>query len=199
MDFRLNGLQNLLVYKSQPPGLRDLLICRSIALKAIAKCYKINEENICRQMNELDLIKSDTLKDLLFKKFEEAPPQGEDVDPLSSGEFEVIKQLVAAIPEAAGAKEKIDKIIDKCGNPPRGVGIQNLRTCIAETKWKFDVSPEERQGAFKVMIINFIERYFYLICFCMYSQEHGPGGFQKQFSAFMEEKKELRQMATDGE
>jgi len=151
-----------------------------------------------KQMNELDLIKSDTLKDLLFKKFEEAPPQGEDVDPLSSGEFEVIKQLVAAIPEAAGAKEKIDKIIDKCGNPPRGVGIQNLRTCIAETKWKFDVSPEERQGAFKVMIINFIERYFYLICFCMYSQEHGPGGFQKQFSAFMEEKKELRQMATDG-
>lgn len=151
-----------------------------------------------KQMKELDLIKEDTLKDLLFKKFEEAPPQGEDVDPLSSGEFEVIKQLVAAIPEAGKAKEKIDKIIDKCGNPPRGVGIQNLRTCIAETKWKFDVSPEERQGAFKVMIINFIERYFYLICFCMYAVEHGPGNFQRTFHDFMEEKKELRQMATEG-
>ena len=149
-------------------------------------------------MAEINLIMPDTLKDLLFKKFEECPPQGEDVDPLSSGEFEVIKQLVAAIPEAARAKEKIDIIIDKCGNPPRGVGIQNLRTCIAETKWKFDVSPEERQGAFKVMIINFIERYFYLICFCMYTLENGPGNFEKSFKVYMDEKKELRTMASEG-
>ena len=152
----------------------------------------------CRLMEKMDLIKPDTLKDLLYKKFEETPPQGEDVDPLSSGEFEVIKQLVAAMPEAAKAKEKIDIIIDKCGNPPRGVGIQNLRTCIAETKWKFDVSPEERQAAFKVMIISFIERYFYLICFTMYTLEQGPEGFGKAFTAWMEEKKELRQMASEG-
>ena len=61
-------------------------------------------------MAEIDLIKQDTLKDLLFKKFEDCPPLGEDVDPLSSGEFEVIKQLVTAIPEAGRAKEKIDII-----------------------------------------------------------------------------------------
>merc|ERR1712029_953556 len=48
------------------------------------------------------------------------------------------------------------------------------------------------------MIINFIERYFYLICFCMYCIENGPGGFQKSFNAFMEEKKDLRAMATEG-
>ena len=128
-------------------------------------------------MEKIDLIKPDTLKDLLFKKFEDAPPLHEEVDPLSNGDFEVIKQLLAAVPDAVRAKEKMDKIIDKCGNPPRGVGIQNLRTCIAETKWKFDVSPEERQGAFKVMIINFIERYFYLICFCMYGLEFGSDGY----------------------
>ena len=58
-----------------------------------------------RQMAEINLIKPDTLKDLLFKKFEDCPPVGEDVDPLSSGEFEVIKQLVTAIPEAGRAKE----------------------------------------------------------------------------------------------
>merc|ERR1712110_647611 len=28
----------------------------------------------------------------------------------------------------------IDIIIDKCGNPPRGVGIQNFRTCMDEKK-----------------------------------------------------------------
>ena len=128
-------------------------------------------------MEKIDLIKPDTLKDLLFKKFEDAPPLHEEVDPLSNGDFEVIKQLLTAVPEAVRAKDKMDKIIDKCGNPPRGVGIQNLRTCIAETKWKFDVSPEERQGAFKVMIINFIERYFYLICFATYAKKFGPDGF----------------------
>merc|ERR1711936_1341759 len=138
------------------------------------------------------------LKDLLFKKFEDAPPLHEEVDPLSNGDFEVIKQLLAAVPDAVRAKEKMDKIIDKCGNPPRGVGIQNLRTCIAETKWKFDVSPEERQGAFKVMIINFIERYFYLICFCMYGLEFGSDGYQKSFRDYMEGQAELRQMASEG-
>jgi hypothetical protein len=110
----------------------------------------------------------------------------------------VIKQLIGSLAGSLEAKRKIDIIIDKCGNPPRGVGIQNLRTCIAETKWKFDVSPEERQGAFKVMIINFIERYFYLICFCMYTLENGPGNFEKSFQAYMEEKKELRAMASEG-
>merc|ERR1712183_552346 len=67
-----------------------------------------------------------------------------------------------------------------------------------ETKWKFDVSPEERQHAFKIMIINFIERYFYLICYCMYSMEFAPGGYQKSFHDYMEAKPELRQMATEG-
>ena len=182
------------------------------------------------------MIKPDTLKDLLFKKFEDAPPLHEEVDPLSNGDFEVIKQLLATVPDAVRAKEKMDKIIDKCGNPPRGVGIQNLRTCIAEvkpflikeagggrnyilspfqTKWKFDVSPEERQGAFKVMIINFIERYFYLLCFCMYCLEFGSDGYevyftsffiavmmkkfsQKSFHDYMDSKPELRQMASEG-
>ena len=84
-----------------------------------------------------------------------------------------------------------------------------------QTKWKFDVSPEERQGAFKVMIINFIERYFYLLCFCMYCLEFGSDGYevyftsffiavmmkkfsQKSFHDYMDSKPELRQMASEG-
>ena len=123
-------------------------------------------------MEKMNLIKPETLRDLLFKKFEEVQTVNqEESDPLTKGEFDVIKELSAAHPEAIKAKEKIDIIIDKCGLPTRGVGIQNLRECIMETKWKFDVSPEERQQAYKIMIINFIERYFYLICYCMYSME----------------------------
>ena len=149
-------------------------------------------------MNEAQLIPDATFKDLIYTKFEKIPVSGEEEDPYTQGNYDVIKQLCATCPEAAQAKKKIDIIIDKCGNPPRGVGIQNLRTCIAETKWKFDVSPEERQAAFKVMIISFIERYFYLICFTMYTLEQGPEGFGKAFTAWMEEKKELRQMASEG-
>ena len=89
------------------------------------------------------------------KKFEEVQSVNqEETDQLTKGEFEVVKELIAAYPEARKAKEKIDIIIDKCGLPPRGVGIQNLRECIMETKWKFDVSPEENQGVYKIMIID---------------------------------------------
>merc|ERR1719225_695086 len=67
-----------------------------------------------------------------------------------------------------------------------------------ETKWKFDVSPEENQGVYKIMIIDFIERYFYLICYCMYSMEFGSSGYLTSFHDWMEGKKELRTMATEG-
>ena len=77
---------------------------------------------------------------------------------------------------------KIDRVIDICGPGPKGTGLQNLRECIIETKWKYDVAPEDRQLAFKQMILNFMERYFYLICFSVYATEHGPGGFAKNFS-----------------
>ena len=48
------------------------------------------------------------------------------------------------------------------------------------------------------MIINFIERYFYLICFCQYALEQGPDGFSKTFKAWLDDKKDLRQIATEG-
>ena len=67
-----------------------------------------------------------------------------------------------------------------------------------ETKWKYDVSPEERQAAFKVMIVNFIERYFYLICYAIYSAEFGPGGYRTSFSTWMGDRTELQAMATEG-
>ena len=35
--------------------------------------------------------------------------------------------------------------------------------------------------ALRQMILNFMERYFYLICFATYAREFGPTGFQKSF------------------
>merc|ERR1711915_679166 len=67
-----------------------------------------------------------------------------------------------------------DKMIDICGVPPEGTGIQNLRKCIIQTKYKYDAATEDRQIVWKKMIINFIERYFYLICFATYAKQFGP-------------------------
>ena len=150
-------------------------------------------------MNELNLISSETLKDLLFEKFERMMHEPiEDEDPLCKGEFEVIKQLVETLPGGAEAKRKLDIILDKCGSPPKGAGVQNLRECIIETKWKYDVASEDKQMAYKIMIINFIERYFYLICFAKYSLEFAPSGYEKSFESWVADSPDLVAMATEG-
>jgi len=95
-------------------------------------------------------------------------------------------------------KAKVDRAIDLCGPAPKGTGLTNLRESIIETKWKYDVAPEERQIAWKNMILDFMERYFYLICFSTYALEYGPGGYPKTFVEWMDEHKELRAMIDEG-
>jgi len=167
----------------------------------IAACL-IKEIQITTELKQMvsdKLIKSETLKDLIYEKFEKPLiVSDEEDDPLTKGDFEVIKQLCATLTESEEAKRKIDIIIDKCGPPPRGVGINNLRECIMETKWKYDVATEDKQFVFKANIINFIERYFYFICYATYSLEFGPTGYQKTFQDWMEGKKDLEAMVKEG-
>ena len=61
-------------------------------------------------------------------------------------------------------------LVDICGVPPEGSGILHLRKSIIQTKYKYDASSEDRQTVWKRMIINFIERYFYLVCFAAYAK-----------------------------
>ena len=92
-------------------------------------------------MTEADLIPQATFKDLIHQKFEKVECEStEEVDPYTAGNYDVIKQLTATCPEAAEAKAKIDIIIDKCGPPPKGIGIQNLRECIIQTKVNLKVN-----------------------------------------------------------
>jgi len=48
------------------------------------------------------------------------------------------------------------------------------------------------------MILNFMERYFYLICFATYAKEHGPRGYETSFVQWMDEHAELRIMISEG-
>jgi len=60
------------------------------------------------------------------------------------------------------------------------------------------VAPEDKQIAFKTMIINFIERYFYMICFATYALDLGFQDYSVTFTEWIKTKTELISMATEG-
>jgi len=152
-----------------------------------------------RKMEEIELVSKSTVDDLIHQKFEcDLPRCQDDDDPFIKGEFDVIKELLEKYPVMAEGKKKVDRVIDICGPAPKGTGLQNLRWCIIETKWKYDVATEDKQVAWKHLILSFMERYFYLILFATYALEFGPTGYQKSFQTYMEEHKELRDMIEEG-
>merc|ERR1719336_2608476 len=135
---------------------------------------------------------------IIRSKFEDPLPSEDNKDPFLRGEFDVIKELLEKVPETKTGKVLADKMIDICGVPPEGTGIQNLRKCIIQTKYKYDAATEDRQAVWKKMIINFIERYFYLICFATYAKQFGPEGFKKTFVEWINENSSLRDMIANG-
>ena len=56
----------------------------------------------------------------------------------------IIGKIGKMLSEPCGC-DQVDRVIDICGPAPGGCGLQNLRECIIETKWKYDVAPEDRQ------------------------------------------------------
>jgi hypothetical protein len=135
---------------------------------------------------------------IIKTKFEDPLPSEDLKDPFLRGEFDVIKELLEKVPECREGKVLADKMIDICGVAPEGTGLQNIRKCIIETKYKYDAATEDKQVVWKRMIINFIERYFYLICFAAYARGNAKDEFKKTFVAWMDEHSSLRQMIEAG-
>jgi len=93
-------------------------------------------------------------------------------DALFRGEFEVIKELVASLPDGEAAKRECDKVIDKNGPPKTGgTGIKQLRENIAESKLSYEIMDDAAQVFLKSKIMDNIHKYFYLICFTAYMRE----------------------------
>merc|ERR1712186_308822 len=93
-------------------------------------------------------------------------------DALFRGEFEVVKQLVAALKDGAGAKNECDKVIDKNGTPKTGgTGIKQLRENIAESKLSYEIMDDAAQAFLKMKIMDNIHKYFYLIVFTGYIRQ----------------------------
>ena len=87
------------------------------------------------------------------------------------GEFEVVKELLAAFPDGDASKRECDKVIDKNGPKPKGTGIKQLRENIAESKLSYEIMDDAAQAFLKTKIMDNIQKYFYLICFTGYLRE----------------------------
>jgi len=161
-------------------------------VKAIQMSTKLNK------MVETGIGSREWADGIIHKTFEELAKSEDLKDAYLMGEFEVIKELLEKLPAAKEGKVLADKMIDICGVPPEGTGIQNLRKCIITTKYKYDAATEDRQIVWKKMIINFIERYFYLICFATYAKQYGPDGFKKTFVEWVNENSMVRDMVANG-
>merc|ERR1712038_2025713 len=107
------------------------------------------------------------LEILRMDKYEIDPAK----DTLFRGEFEVVKELIAALPDGAASKRECDKVIDKNGPPPLGTGIKQLRENIAESKLSYEIMDDAAQAFLKTKIMDNIQKYFYLICFTAYLRE----------------------------
>jgi len=93
-------------------------------------------------------------------------------DTLFRGEFEVVKELMAALGEdGVACKRECDKVIDKNGPAPKGTGIKQLRENIAESKLSYEIMDDAAQAFLKTKIMDNIQKYFYLICFTGYLRE----------------------------
>merc|ERR1712223_2333584 len=92
-------------------------------------------------------------------------------DTLFRGEFEVVKELIAAVADGDGAKREYDKVIDKNGPPPLGTGIKQLRENIAESKLSYEIMDDAAQAFLKTKIMDNIQKYVYMICFTGYTRE----------------------------
>jgi len=108
----------------------------------------------------LDLLKMDRYK------------MDQSKDALFRGEFEVVKELVAALKDGAAAKNECDKVIDKNGTPKTGgTGIKQLRENIAESKLSYEIMDDAAQAFLKTKIMDNIHKYYYLIVFTAYMRE----------------------------
>merc|ERR1711892_1329889 len=108
----------------------------------------------------LELLKMDTYK------------MSSDKDPLFRGEFDVVKELVAAMKNGKAAKNVADKVIDKNGTPKTGgTGIKQLRENIAESKLSYEIMDDAAQLFLKSKIMDNTHKYFYMIAFTAYMRE----------------------------
>ncbi|CAN6317707.1 unnamed protein product [Urochloa humidicola] len=79
------------------------------------------------------------------------------------GEYAVIRSLVRVLEGGVEGKRQVDKVIDKCDS------MQNLREAIATYRNSIlRQSDEMKREASLSFFVEYLERYYFLICFAVY-------------------------------
>ncbi|XP_010544899.1 PREDICTED: paladin-like [Tarenaya hassleriana] len=86
------------------------------------------------------------------------------------GEYAVIRSLIRVLEGGVEGKRQVDKVIDKCAS------MQNLREAIATYRSSILRQPDEKKReAALSFFVEYLERYYFLICFAVYL--HSEGAF----------------------
>lgn len=104
---------------------------------------------------------------------------------LRRGEYTVIRSLIRVLEGGVEGKRQVDKVIDKCAS------MQNLREAIATYRNSILRQPDEmKRAALLSFFVEYLERYYYLICFAVYLHtERSPSHFN--FYHWMKARPEL--------
>ncbi|XP_037496180.1 paladin isoform X2 [Jatropha curcas] len=79
------------------------------------------------------------------------------------GEYPVIRSLTRVLEGGVEGKRQVDKVIDKCAS------MQNLREAIASYRNSILRQPDEmKREASLSFFVEYLERYYFLICFAVY-------------------------------
>ncbi|KAF1002509.1 uncharacterized protein LOC141701120 [Apium graveolens] len=82
---------------------------------------------------------------------------------VSRGEYTVIRSLIRVLEGGVEGKRLVDKVIDKCSS------MQNLREAISTYRNSvLRQSDEMKRAALLSFFVEYLERYYYLICFSVY-------------------------------
>merc|ERR1711962_1666123 len=137
IEGRAKGNDNKLKYVDVNKKENEVEVKELITLSQVIEGVKEKFPGLVPGVN-LDLLKMDRFKMDMSK------------DPLFRGEFEVIKELIAELPDGEASKRECDKVIDKNGpTKTGGTGIKQLRENIAESKLSYEIMDDAAQAFLK--------------------------------------------------
>ncbi|KAK4766546.1 hypothetical protein SAY87_008188 [Trapa incisa] len=107
------------------------------------------------------------------------------------GEYAVIRSLIRVLEGGLEGKRQVDKVIDKCSS------MQNLREAIGNYRNNIlRQSDEMKREASLSFFVEYLERYYFLICFAVYIHSerealHSSSLGQSSFADWMKARPEL--------
>uniref|UniRef100_M4FCR7 FBD domain-containing protein n=1 Tax=Brassica campestris TaxID=3711 RepID=M4FCR7_BRACM len=89
-------------------------------------------------------------------------------DKIRRGEYAVIRSLIRVLEGGVKGKRQVDNAIDRCAS------IQNLREAIPTYSSSILRQPDEKKREAAVsLFVEYLERYYFLICFSVYLDSEG--------------------------